>query len=197
MLLIEKDAVITNPFPANQQLRAHLPHPLITYLQYCWHKLRGVQLDSTTTVFNGASLLRYPRNICLGPDVVVKTGAHICPCRPEAHIVIGARTTIGFHTFLYASSQIEIGEDCMIAPFAYIVDSDHGIRAGVPMNRQANVPRPIRIGNDVWIGAHSVVLSGVTIGDGVVIAAGSVVRADVEADTIVGGVPARLLGKRE
>lgn len=187
----------TDPFPANQQLRAHLPHPFITYLQYRWHQFRGVQLEPTTIVFKGASLLRYPRNIRLGPDVVVKTGAHLCPCRPEAHIGIGARTTIGFHTFLYASSRIEVGEDGMIAPFVYIVDSDHGIRAGIPMNRQANVPRPIRIGNDVWIGAHSVVLSGVTIGDGAIIAAGSVVRTDVEADTIVGGVPARALGKRE
>lgn len=187
----------TDTLPANQQLRAHLPHPIITYLQYRWYQFRGVQLEPTTIVFRGASLLRYPRNIHLGPDVVVKTGAHICPCRAEAHIRIGARTTIGFYTFLYASNAIEIGADCMIAPFVYIVDSDHGIRAGIPMNRQPNSARPIRIGNDVWIGAHTIVLAGVTIGDGAVIAAGAVVREDVAPDTIVGGVPARILGKRE
>ncbi|RYE43054.1 MAG: acyltransferase [Hyphomicrobiales bacterium] len=84
----------------------------------------------------------------------------------------------------------------MIAPFVYLVDSDHGTRKGVPMNQQQNVARPIRIGNDVWIGAHAVVLSGVTIGDGAVIASGAVVREDVAPNQIVGGVPARVIGER-
>lgn len=128
---------------------------------------------------------------------MVKSGAHVCPCNPQASISIGARTTIGFHTFIYATSDIEIGSDCMIAPFAYVVDSNHGIRAGVPMNRQPNTARPIRIGNDVWIGAHAVILSGVNIADGAIVAAGSVVRDDVLSNVIVGGVPAKVIGVRE
>ena len=62
---------------------------------------------------------------------------------------------------------------------------------------QPNVATPIRIGNDVWIGAHAVILSGVTIGDGAVVAAGAVVHQDVMPYAIVGGVPARVLGERE
>lgn len=182
--------------PTNQQLRRHLPRGLFPKLIATWHKVRGVQMGPGVVLFRGAELLRYPRNIELGADVVLKSGAHVCPCNESAVVAIGARTTIGFHTFIYASSKITIGADCMIAPFVYIVDSDHGTRKGVPMNQQQNVARPISIGNDVWIGAHAVVLSGVTIGDGAVVASGAVVREDVAPNQIVGGVPARVIGER-
>jgi acetyltransferase-like isoleucine patch superfamily enzyme len=67
----------------------------------------------------------------------------------------------------------------------------------VPINRQPNTARPIRIGNGVWIGAQALILSGVTIADGAIIAAGSVVREDVAPNTIVGGVPAKVIGVRK
>lgn len=181
----------------NAQMRAHLPHPAMLRLRYLWHRLRGVDLQPGTVLFGGAGLLRYPRNISLSADVVIKSGAHVCPCRRESRISIGARTTVGFHTFLYATSEISIGADCMIAPFVYIVDSDHGVRAGTLMNRQPNTARPIVIGDDVWIGAQTVILAGVTIGSGAVVAAGAVVKDDVPPNTIVGGVPAKPLGMRE
>jgi acetyltransferase-like isoleucine patch superfamily enzyme len=98
---------------------------------------------------------------------------------------------------LYASSRIVVGSDCMIAPFVYIVDSNHGIRRGETMNRQPVEVEPIEIGSDVWIGAHSVILKGVTIGAGAVIAASSVVSKDVASNTIVAGVPAKVIGERE
>lgn len=85
----------------------------------------------------------------------------------------------------------------MIAPFVYIVDSDHGLQREKKMNLQPNSARPISIGNDVWIGAHCVILPGVKIHDGAVIAAGAVVREDVPPYMIVGGVPAKPLGERQ
>lgn len=182
---------------SNRQLRAHLPPSLLTALRRLWNRLRGVYLERGVVLFSGVHLLRYPRNIRIGSDAVIKSGAHLCPCNAQAGISIGPRTTIGFHTFIYASSKIEIGADCLIAPFVYIVDSDHGTRAGLPINRQPNTARPIRIGNDVWIGAQSLILSGVTIADGAIIAAGSVVREDIAPNTIVGGVPAKIIRVRK
>ncbi len=62
-----------------------------------------------------------------------------------------------------------------------------------PNKRSMMHPSPIFIGNNVWIGTNATVLPGVTIGDGAIVAAGAVVNRDVSANTIVGGVPARLI----
>jgi len=83
-----------------------------------------------------------------------------------------------------------------VMTFVYIVDSNHGIQKNVPMNQQPNSSQPIQIGNDVWIGAQAAILSGVSIGDGAIVATGSVVREDVAPYSIVGGVPAKVIGER-
>lgn len=191
------EMILPRSIKPNDQMRGHLPSTFTTLLRYIWHKSRGVSLSHSTCIFPGAKLLRYPSRIFLAPDVVIKSGAHVCPCRRDARIEIGSRTTIGFNTFIYASSEIIIGADCMIAPFVYLVDSNHGIKAGIPMNQQPNIAQPIRIGDDVWIGAHAVILPGVTIENGAIIAAGAVVRDDVEVETIVGGIPAKFIGRRQ
>ncbi len=186
-----------NPNLTNKQLRAHMPSFAARWLRWLWHRMRGAVLGKGVSIFSGVQLLRYPKNIKIDLNAVVKSGSHLCACNQDAYVVVGARTTIGFHTFIYASSRIVIGADCMIAPFVYIVDSDHGTSAGIPMNQQPNITNSIHIGNDVWIGAHAVILSGVTIADGAIIAAGSVVRENVHRDTIVGGIPAKIIGVRK
>lgn len=64
-----------------------------------------------------------------------------------------------------------------------------------PINRADNYPAPIHIGKKVWIGSHATILSGVTIGDNAIVAAGAVVTKDVPANTVVGGVPAKIIKK--
>ncbi|MDE7192107.1 MAG: sugar O-acetyltransferase, partial [Clostridia bacterium] len=59
------------------------------------------------------------------------------------------------------------------------------------------LPAPVKIGNNVWIGAHATILSGVTIGDNAIIAAGAVVTKDVPQNTVVAGVPAKIIKKIE
>lgn len=85
----------------------------------------------------------------------------------------------------------------MIAPFVYLVDSDHGIDKGTKMNQQPNQTAPIKIGSDVWIGTGAKILKGVTIGDGAIIAAGAVVKDSVEPYKIVGGIPAKTISERK
>lgn len=181
----------------NEQMIAHLPAGWRLAWRRKLAEWRGVNLAYDTVLFDRVELLRFPDRIRLGRQVVIKSGAQLCPCNSNARIDIGDRTTVGFYSFLYSSAHISIGNDCMIAPFVYIVDSDHGTERGQRMNLQPNHARPISIENDVWIGAQSVILPGVTIHDGAIIAAGAVVREDVPPYTIVGGVPAKPLGERQ
>ena len=75
--------------------------------------------------------MRFPRNISLGDELVVKEGSRICSCNKNAKISIGKKTTVGYHSFIFASEKISIGENCLIAPFTYIVDSNHEIKKGL------------------------------------------------------------------
>lgn len=145
----------------------------------------------------GVSLMRFPENIFLGSQMVLKTGARLCACNEQAIIRIGENTTVGYHTYLFASAGISIGDNCLIAPFVYLVDSDHSIDRQELINRQPNQTAPISVGNDVWIGTGAKILKGVTIGDGAVIAAGALVKDDVAPYTIVGGIPAKKISERK
>ena len=140
--------------------------------------------------------MRFPKNIKIGDEVLLKEGSRICSCNAQAPVSIGARTTIGYHTFIFASKSIEIGADCLIAPFVYIVDSNHQANRGSKINAQPNITDSIKIGNDVWIAANSTILMGVTIGDGAVVAANSLVNKSIPPYEIWGGVPAKKIGDR-
>lgn len=181
---------------SNKQLRSHLQMGLRHKIRYYFQKSRLGFCGNNVYFENNVDILRFPRNVAIHNEVVVKEGCRICSCNKYAKITIGERTTIGYHTFIFASEEITIGSDCLIAPFVYIVDSDHGIKRSIPINQQPNITSPIRIGDDVWIGAGATILKGVRIEEGAVIAAGSVVKQDVESYQIVGGIPAKILGTR-
>lgn len=181
----------------DNQLRKHLKRKLI-------HKIRAWRFSSKlgscgSNVFfdKNVDVFRFPKNVIIGDNVVVKEGAKICACNVSATIRVGENTTIGYHTFIFASEKINIGNDCLIAPFVYLVDSDHGIAKNKNINQQRNITAPIIIGNDVWIGTGVKILKGVTIGDGAVISAGAVVRNDVEPYAIAAGVPAKKISERK
>ena len=86
--------------------------------------------------------------------------------------------------------RIEIGDNALIGQQVVIATLNHDL---APDKRANMIPAPVKIGNNVWIGAHSTILAGVTIGDNAVVAAGAVVTKDVPANTVVGGVPAKII----
>jgi acetyltransferase-like isoleucine patch superfamily enzyme len=111
---------------------------------------------------------------------------------PMRNIRIGAGTFINREVYLEAVAPISIGRDCQFGPQVMIVTSHHET---LPDGRIAKVPqgRAVRIGDRAWLGARVLVLPGVTIGEDVVIGAGSVVTKDcVKPGTYVGS-PAREL----
>lgn len=111
-------------------------------------------------------------------------------------IVIGDSCYLNRNTMIDASELIQIGANCMIGPFCYITDHDHGTIAGQTVSSQALVSSPVVIGDDVWIGAGVIILKGVTIGRGAVVGAGAVVTKSIPPGAIVVGVPAKQIGIR-
>ena len=93
--------------------------------------------------------------------------------------------------------DIDIGDNVLIGPQTVIWGRDHGILKKDLIANQPHKKEKIIIGNDVWIGAHATILKGVTIGNGAVIAAGSLVLKDVPEYAVMGGVPAKILKYRE
>ncbi len=181
----------------DSQLHRHLNRTWATRWRWWRQSQRLGTLGPAVHIERNVGLLRYPRNIHVDQGAVLKEGARICACNETATIHIGARTTIGHHTFIFASQRIQIGTDCLVAPFVYLVDSNHRTEMGRPINQQGNTTAPVVIGNDVWIGVRATIVAGVTIGDGAVIAAGAVVTQPVPAYAIAGGVPAKIIGQRQ
>lgn len=123
------------------------------------------------------------RDIHIGAKTLIRRGAEMI-----GPITIGAGCS--FNRDAYIRANVHIGDNVNIGAFSRLVTDTHQI-AG-PQRRAGQWSFPdIRIGNGVFIGVSCTILGGVTIGDGAVVAAGSLVNRDVPAHTIVGGVPAR------
>lgn len=117
----------------------------------------------------------------------------LCTSMPNARIIIGENTRI-HGTCIHAYEEITIGKGCLIAANCQIVDTNrHELNFHDPSLRLkvSTKTKPVHIGDYVWIGANSVILPGVTIGEGSVIAAGSVVTKDVPPYSLYGGNPAK------
>lgn len=85
---------------------------------------------------------------------------------------------------------VEIGDNCLIGHQVVFATLNHALD---PELRAGMYPAPIKLGKNVWVGSHATLLAGVTVGDNSVIAAGAVVTRDVPANTVVGGVPAKVI----
>lgn len=101
---------------------------------------------------------------------------------------IGNGTYINRNTLLVCESEINIGANCKISWDVIIMDSDLH-----PLNSKETVKKPVYIEDKAWIGCRCIILKGVTIGEGAVVAAGSIVTKDVPAYTIYGGNPAKFI----
>jgi len=158
-------------------------------------KTAGIELNGTlefnsnSIINNGRTgILRMDKNSRLvingkfqfmyGSDVVLFSGAEL---------KLGKNSYINSDCRIRCHQKIEIGNGCAISHDFTVMDSDAHF---IDMQEKT---KPVKIGNHVWIGTRVTVLKGVHIGDGAVIAAGSVVTKDVPADSLVAGVPAKVI----
>lgn len=114
----------------------------------------------------------------------------------NATLNISDGASLGPFNIINAFDDCSIGKNTMFGPYVNVNCADHGMERGMPMRFQLGTYGAVRIGQDCWLGSHVVVLKGVNIGDGAVIAAGAVVNKDVPEGAIAAGVPARIVGER-
>src|ERR1700675_1698142 len=108
-------------------------------------------------------------------------------------LILGCNVGISAHVQLNAAGGIEIGDDTLIGPGCMIWSVNHRFEdLHVPIRSQGYDRESVIIGRDCWIAAHSVILPGVRIGAGSVVAAGSVVTGSCEPGSVLAGVPARV-----
>jgi acetyltransferase-like isoleucine patch superfamily enzyme len=111
-----------------------------------------------------------------------------------SHITIGNNVGIGEFAYLGGAGGLDIGDDCIVGQYFSCHPENHVFSdTSMPIRLQGITRKGIRIGKNCWIGAKVTILDGVTIGDNCVIAAGAVVTRQMPADSVIGGVPARVL----
>lgn len=131
-------------------------------------EITGQQIDESTTIFTPFHT-NFGRHIQIGKNVFIN---HAC-------------------TFLDLGG-IFIEDDVLIGPKVSIITENHPVN---PKERKNLELKPVIVRRNSWIGANATILPGVTIGENSIVAAGAVVNKDVPANTIVGGIPAKIIKK--
>ena len=151
----------------------HLPRiKLLDYGRFLLYKWAGVKIRGRALIFGPLTIrpIGCAKNISIGDGTFLNT-----------HIRFGC-----------PSDPVTIGRNCLIGPNVMFETTNHSL-IHVPNKGRSRFNQPITLEDEVWIGAGAIILSGVTVGRGAVIAAGSVVTKDVSPMTLVGGIPAKVL----
>ncbi|NJN10180.1 MAG: acyltransferase [Richelia sp. RM2_1_2] len=170
------------------------------YGKYRLHHGKLCKFGPNYKIFNHSS---NPISIQIGDGVIIDGFLDV---HKKGKLFINNYTFIG-NSRIFCTNSIVIGKGCLIADHVFIMDSDlHPISHQKRLNDAINfsngifpdvytdIPNaPVVIHNFVWIGANSVILKGITIGEGAIVGAGSVVTKDVPAWTIVAGNPAKII----
>ena len=154
-------------------------------------RLRGARIGRGTAV--PRLLVTWPHQVQIGCDCILQPDVFFNYSHywmPGPSMVFGDRVFIGRGCEFNIRQRIEVGDDCLIASGCTFVDTNHGRDAGRAMNEQALESDGITLGRNVWLGARCIVLKGVSIGEGAVVGAGSVVTRSIPPREVWAGVPA-------
>ena len=165
-------------------------------LRALWLRWRGAAIGTKNQIGEGLRLspiagLRTGTRVQVEHEVCVKL------VTPEAGLILEDYVFVGNHTQFDLRGKLRVGANSLIAPGVFITDHGHGIRRDSLIQTQGCTLDPVSIEEDVWIGTKAVILPGVTLAKGTVVGAGAVVVKSTEPYSIVGGVPARVIGSRK
>ena len=179
-------------------LRMHWRPKVLSAVRRLYWKALGMTIGADARL--SQIVVTWPHRVSLGNRVSLEHGIYFNAAgahAPGIAISLGDGTFVGSGCEFNAIQGISIGANCLIASGCRFIDHNHGIQSGKLMKLQEETSSPIQVGTDVWIGANCIVLKGVSIGDGAIVAAGSVVTKSVASYTIVAGVPAQFIKSRE
>lgn len=156
-------------------------------------QLETVEIAEECFIAPEARIFAEPgRTVSIGPRCSIAADVFL-----HGPVVLGPGVSINARASLDGGAAgIRIGEGTRIASGATLYAFDHGLAPDRPVREQPVTSRGISLGADVWVGAHAGITDGVTVGDHAVIGMGAIVTRDVPAWSIVGGVPARVIGDR-
>lgn len=140
----------------------------------------GTIVEPDTRIVNSA-------NVEIGRNCLIREGAYI-RAGAQGKVVLGDGAALNSFCRIFGHGTVEIGEDTQVGPGTLITTTGHDYERNLESHY-----RPIQIGSKCWIGGNVTVLPGVSIGNGTVIGAGSVVNKDVPAKVVAVGVPARVV----
>ncbi len=164
-------------------------------------KIRGqsnyIKINKNVSI-NGNIDIRNRENgkIIIEESVLIDTNSRLVSAN-QATLKIERGCKIGPYTIFNCGEDITIGANSEFGGYCHFQSSNHGIKKGELIKFQKHTYGKIIIGKGVWIGAHVNVLPGVTVGDGAVIGANSVVTKDIPANAIAAGAPAKVISQRE
>lgn len=141
--------------------------------------------------------------IFIGDDVHIEAGSILYAVKRygkdtyDCRIIIGRKTFANRNLNLTAAFEIKIGDEVVFGPNVFLTDFDHGYENIEKSRLETDLVSkgPVNIGNRCWIGANSFIGSGVTLGEGCVVAANSVVTKSFPAFSVVAGIPAKIIKK--
>ena len=147
--------------------------------------------------------IKSPQNLLFGKNINIQKGAILHGggmkwCDYKGKITVGNNSFIGPYAVLFGAGEILIGKNVLLSPSVFITSQQHSYRdLQIPIYRQPIRYNPVIIEDDVWIGMNAVILPGTKIGRGAIIAAGSVVRGEIQPYTICSGSLAKVIKERD
>ena len=161
-------------------------------------KINGATIGKNTLL--AKLTLTWPHKVSIGKNCILEDNIFFKHDGPHSHgksIFIGNDVFIGANCEFNIKKKIIVGNNTLIASGCKFIDHDHGTLKCELMRIQIGPEEDIIIDEDVWIGANAVILKGVNINKGAIIAAGAIVNKSVPAYEIWGGVPAKKIGERK
>lgn len=160
-------------------------------------KLKGVTLQLGENVLIGENVRIY-----CSPGAKLRIGDNVDICESSRIFVfenaeLSLLSGMGVYNYIHCTKKIRIGKNVMLGGYVSIIDSNHrfGDRTK-PIAEQGIESKEISIGDDIWLGIHTTILPGAHLQSGTVVGAGAVVTKSFPKDSIIGGVPAKLIKER-